>query len=102
VKKVQRFLAPRLDETRNVASAGAAALLNDLNRGFRALYFACPADQTFIDFCWDGFLVFDFVDGNGTSVDASSTSCAFGIVDYYLHHFAFLQMWFFIQSKNVG
>ena len=91
-----------MNDARNVASARVAALLNDLNRGFRALYFACPADQTFIDFYWDRFLVFDLVDGNGTSIDAGSTSCAFGIVNYDLHHFRFLQMWFFIQSKNVG
>jgi len=92
-------LAPRLDEVRNVASAGAAALLNDLNRGFRALYFACPADQTFIDFHWDRFLVFDLVDGNGASVDAGSTSGTFGIVNYYLHHFRFLKRDFSFRAR---
>jgi hypothetical protein len=76
-------------------------LLNDLNRSFGALHFACPADQTFIDFYWDGFLVFDLVNGDGASIYACSTSCAFGIVNYDLNHFSFLQMWFFIQRKNV-
>jgi hypothetical protein len=75
-----------------VALARAAALLNDLNRGFRALNFTCPTYQTLIDFYWDRFLVFNLVNGDGASVDAGSTSCAFGIVNYYFHHLRFLQM----------
>lgn len=85
---------------RSVTLVGFEVSLDYLNRSFRTLYFACPAHQAFIDLNWDGLLFFDFVDGDGASINTCSAPGAFGIINYDLNHFKFHPMLFFHSEKE--
>jgi hypothetical protein len=61
-----------------------------LDYAFWTLYFACPAHQTLLDFDWNGFAIFHFEDTYWACVNACPASGAFGIINYYLHHFGIL------------
>ncbi len=62
-------------------------LFDYLDGIFWTLGFACPADEAFFNFYWDGFSILYFINAYGAHVDTCTASGAFVVVNHYFYHF---------------